>query len=159
MPQGYPPPQKQGMSTLAKVLLVFGVLAMLGIGTCAAGAFWLKGKATEVAESLADGGGGSIVLVSPPEVKAALAGPKAAYVGAWRGTGTNALDIGADGMMRFVKGEGRSDSTMNAPIAAFRGNDIEMKAFITVTMKVSEAPHQVGDHWEMTVDNIKLQRK
>lgn len=148
------------MSTLAKVLIVIGVVALLGVGTCVGAGFFLVNKASDVVADLADGGGKTLVLVSPPEVKAALAGPKAAYVGAWRGAGGDfSLDIEADGALRFAKKSGGSDSNVNAPIAAFRGDNIELKAFLTVTLHVTEAPHKVGDHWEITVDGVKMQRK
>ena len=147
------PPKKQGMSPIAIVLIILGSLFLLGVGTCAAGAFWLKGKA----EALVDGGG--LVLVSPPEVKSALAGPKKAYVGDWHGEDSH-LAIDADGNVKFEKhGAGGSNQTYTAPVAAFVGNDIELKIMINVIIKVTRPPHQVGDHWEMTADGIAFTRK
>jgi len=145
------------MSTLAKVLIAIGVVAVLGFGACVGAGFFLVNKAGDMVHDLADGGGKTLVLVSPPEVKAALAGPKAAYVGAWKGAGENSLTIDQDGAIAFSKNSGGSNSNMNAAIAAFRGDNIELKAFVTVTLKVSEPPHKVGDHWEITVDGVKMQ--
>ena len=81
------------MSTLTIVLLVLGGLLLAGIGTCAAGAFWLKSKAEGALSELADGGG--IVMASPPAVLAELAGARKDYVGDWRGANGNELVIHA----------------------------------------------------------------
>jgi hypothetical protein len=150
------PPQKKGMSVLAIVLIVLGTLLLLGVGTCVAGAFWLKGKAEGALGELADGGG--IVLASPPAVKAELAGPRKAYVGSWHGSGGD-LIIDADGNLKFDKhkASGMKES-LNAPIAAFVGNDIEIRVLVRMVVKVTP-PHKVGDHWEMTADGVTLERK
>ena len=150
--------QKKGMSTLAVVLIVLGVVFLMGLGTCAASLFWLKGKAEGVLKELGDGGTG-MVLASPPAVKAELAAGRKDYVGDWRSTGGSELRIDADGNFRFAKGESAHNENYSGAIAAFAGNDIELHILVKVVIKVSRPPHKVGDHWEMTADGIALTRK
>ena len=152
------PPQKKGMSTLSIVLIVIGVLVVLVLGTCAAGAIALQREAKKITDDMGDGG---LMLVSPPEVKSALAGPKKDYVGHWKSKKGSALRISAEGDMLLEKdedGDGMKEK-IEAPIVSFSGNDIVQKPFITLTTHVSEAPHNVGDHWEMTADGIKFSRQ
>jgi hypothetical protein len=152
-PQGAP---KKGLSTLAIVLIIGGVLLVLGIGTCGAGAVWLGHKAKEVKENIADGG---LVLASPPEVVAELAGPKKEYVGSWTSvSGKSTLDIQADGAMKLVQDERGTKETLTAPIAAFVGNDIEIRFGITFKVNVAEPPHRVGAGFEMNARGITFRR-
>jgi len=152
------PPPKQGMSTAAIVLIVLGVLGMLLLGTCAAGAYILKKKATAALESLADGG--ALVVASPEAVKTALAGPRKDYVGWWKSAGGSSIDIADDGTMRLEKsGEGKgARQTLTAPIAEFHGDDLVVKMLFTMTVHVTAPPHKVGDHWEMTADGVVYRR-
>lgn len=115
----------------------------------------MQKKATELASNAKDGG---LVLVAPPEVVAELAGPKKGYVGMWRGQNA-LLDVDAQGNVHYER-ETANGSTekINAPIAAFNGNDMKFRAIIELTIPVSEAPHEVGDHWEMTAKDVKLRR-
>lgn len=145
------------MSTLAKVLLALGVVLALGLGTCVGGVLWLGKKAEKALAEATDGGG--LVISSPADVTAALAGPKKAYVGTWRSKKGSVLEIDATGQMSFAKHEGGTNSTTNAPIAAFAGDDFKVRVFVEVTFHVARPPHQVGDHWEMTVDGIEFERK
>ena len=137
------PPQKKGLSGLAIALIIIGVVAVLGLGTCVAGVFYVKAKAEKFADSI---DGGAVVLVSPPEVKAELAGAKKEYVGSWKSKKDSTLDIDADGNLKLVRDEGGAKETLTAPIAAFQGNDIQIKAFVTITIPVTSPPHRVGDH-------------
>lgn len=149
-------PQKKGLSGLAIALIIIGVVAVLGLGTCVAGMFYVKAKAEKFADSL-DGGG--LILVSPPEVKAELAGPKKDYVGSWRGGKNSSLDIDAEGNLKLVRDEGGAKETFTAPIAAFQGNDMQVKAFVTLTIPVTSPPRRVGDHWTMTAKGVVFERK
>lgn len=147
---------KKGMSTLAIVLIIAGVLLVLGIGTCGAGALWLGHQVKEVKESIADGG---LVLVSPAEVVTDLAGPKKDYVGSWTSaSGKSTLDIQPDGSLKLVQDERGTKETLTAPIAAFAGNDIEIRVGLKFELKVSEPPHRVGDHLEMIARGITFRR-
>jgi hypothetical protein len=141
---------------VAVVLIVVGVLALLGIGTCALGAFIVKRKVDKVASEIADGG---IVLAAPPAVKAELAGPKKDYVGSWRSAAGSSLDIDPDGNMKYVKDEGGAKESITAPIAAFRGDDIEVKFGITLTVRVTEPPRLIGTTWQMKANGVAFERK
>ena len=147
---------KKGMSTLAIVLIVLGVLAVLGMGTCGLGALFLAHEAKGGVEQMTEGG--ALILSSPPEVTAALAGAKKDYVGSWVSAKGSTLDIREDGSLSLVKKEHGQNETMNFPIAAFSGNNIEIKAFVVVTMNVTSPPHTVGDHMEMPLDGITFKR-
>jgi hypothetical protein len=151
-----PPSPPKKSNTLAIVLAIIGVLFVLLIGTCAAGTWFLKKKTAEFAENIADGG---MVLVAPPEVKAELAGAKKDYVGSWTSaSGKSTLDIDADGNVKLVKDEGGMKETITMPIAAFRGNDIEMKAVVTFKIDVPEPPRQEGGTWKMRAKGVSWQR-
>jgi hypothetical protein len=151
-----PAAPKKGMSTLTIVLIIVGVVAVLGIGTCAAGAVWLGNRAKEVSQGLADGG---LVLASPPAVVAELAGPKKDYVGSWTSvSGKSTLDIEPDGTMKLVQDENGTKETLTAPIGAFAGNDMEIRFGFTIKVNVSEPPHRAGAGWEMTVRNVTFRR-
>ena len=141
---------------LKKLLIAVAVVVAIGsiIGTVIL--FWVQKKVTEVAQGAADGG---LVMVSPPEVVAELAGAKKGYVGEWRGVGNaSTLDIDPQGNVRFERITGGSSEKLTAPIAAFVGSDMEFRAVIKLTIPVSEPPHEVGDHWEMTAKGVKLRR-
>jgi len=147
---------KKGMSTLTIVLIIGGVLLVLGIGTCGAAAVWLGHKAKEVKENIADGG---LVLVAPAEVVADLAGPKKDYVGSWTSaSGKSTLDIQSDGSLKLVQDERGTKETLTAPIAAFVGNDIEIRLGLTFKLNVTEPPHRQNDRWEVVVRGITFRR-
>jgi hypothetical protein len=158
-PPGYPPtpPPKKGMSAVAIVLIVLGVLALLGIGTCAAGIFWVRRNADSIMAGLVDGGG--LVLKSPPAVTAELAGAKKEYVGAWRDAKGSTLDIDAAGDMALMNEENGTKKKLAAPIAEFRGDDIVIKVGLPILIRVTRPPHAVAGHWEMTADGLTLERK
>jgi hypothetical protein len=152
-------PPKRGMSTAAIALIVVGVLVLLMVGTCGAGAYFLKRKATAALQELADGG--AFVVASPEAVRTALSGARKDYVGSWRSAKGSTLDIAEDGAMRLQKngdGDGMRQ-TITAPIAEFRGDDLVVRMLFTMTVRVSSPPHKVGDHWEMTADGMLLEKK
>jgi hypothetical protein len=150
-----PPQATKSNQTLKTVFIVLGVLFLLGMTTCIGTCMYAKGKVSEFAASIGDGG---LTLSSPEAVRDALAGPKKDYVGQWVNPKGTKFEIDADGSFKFEKSEG-STSTTNAPIAAFSGNDIVIKVFVTVTFKVSTPPHRVGDHMEMVMDGLIFTRK
>jgi hypothetical protein len=155
---------KKGMSTLAIVLIVVGVLLVLLVGTCGIAGYFVGRTVSEVKQNIADGG---IVLVAPPEVRAELeadAGAKKDFVGSWTSkSGKSTLDIDADGNLKLVKDEGGTKQTLAAPIADFKDNNIRVRLGLDFVLVVSEPPHRVnggvGDHWEMTADRITWERK
>ena len=150
------PTKRKGISTTTIVLIAVGVLVALGLGTCAAGAVWVGHKAKEVKQNIADGG---LVLVAPPEVVADLAGPKKDYVGSWvSASGKSTLDILSDGTLKLVQDEKGGKETLTAPIAAFVGNDMELRVGLTFEIAVSQPPHRVGDRFEMVARGITFHR-
>jgi hypothetical protein len=144
---------KKGMSTLAIVLIVLVVLLVLGAGTCIAGLYWAKGK---VEQSIGEGG---LVLQSPPDVRAALAGPKKDYVGSWRSKRGSTLVIDSLGNLALETDEGSTKEKLNAPIAAFKGDDMEIHALVTIPIRVSSPPKCGADTCEMTAKGIKFERR
>jgi hypothetical protein len=147
------------MGPLGTVLIIFGVLALVGMATCGAGLYWVKRKVAKVAAEMADGGA-RLVLVSPVAVTDALTGAKKDYVGVWTSERGSTLTIDAMGNMSFEKdedGDGVKEK-LNMPIAAFVGNDIQCQAFVTLTVHVSQPPSQVSGQWHMTADGIPLER-
>jgi hypothetical protein len=145
--------EKKGLSTVAIVLIVLGVLLVLGLGTCVGGVYWAKSK---VEKELADGGG--VTLVAPPDVKEALAGPKKDYVGSWKSKRGSTLDIAETGEMRLNVDEGGGKETLTAPIARFKGDDMEVHMIVTVTIAVAKPPHQEGGTWRMRAKGIDFER-
>ena len=152
------PPQKKGLSGLAIALIIIGILLVLGMGTCAVGVYFVKKEATKLTEGMADGGGG-LMLESPAEVKAELAAGKKDYVGSWKSARGSTLDIDENGNFKLVYDEGGVKETLTAPIGAFRGNDIQIRIMITITVAVSSPPQRVGDHFTMTAKGTKFERK
>ena len=153
MPGQMPP--KKGMSTGMTLLIVFGVIALLFGGTCIGGYFFLKQKVKAIGDDIADGG---LVLVSPPEVREALAGPKKDYVGSWSSQHGSTLVIAPDGNMKFDKTESSTTEKYDLPISGFHGDDILIKPLVSMTIHVTEAPHQVDGKWQMTADSVHLTR-
>lgn len=156
MNQGMPPQPKKPMSTAMVLLIVFGVVLVLGLGTCAAGVLWFRSEVKEVEKNLGEGG---LVLASPPEVTTALAGPKKDYVGSWHSKRGSTLDITSSGELHMKLDEvGGTKEEFNAPIAAFIGDDMDLKVGLELRIKVSSTPHQADGKWHMTAKSIDWER-
>ena len=85
--------------------------------------------------------------------------PKKDYVGAWTSaSGKSKIKIQSDGSLELVQDEGGTKETLTAPLAAFVGNDVELRMGVVFKIDVSVTPHQVGDRWEMTARGIKFHR-
>ncbi len=81
-----------------------------------------------------------------------------AYVGHWKGA-TTSLSISAAGQVKYARKNGASHTSINAPLQAFVGPDFIVGVGpLTTTFVVSEAPHQAGSEWRMTVDGEELTR-
>jgi hypothetical protein len=149
-----PVPQTPKKSnTLVIVLGIIAGIFIIGGAACAGCVFYAKNKAEEGLQSLADGGG--LMLTSPEAVTTALAGPKKGYVGRWVAADGSTLQIDEDGHMRLEKKAGNQKT--DAPIAAFVGDDIQVKLFVTITYKVSKAPAPGGT--EIVVDGLSFKRQ
>jgi len=146
------------MSTLGIVLIVLGAMALLCVGAIGAGVYWVKGKAEKLVAEAGDGGFG-VVVQSPEEVRAALAGEKRDYVGSWHSERGSSLEIKEDGSLSLAKAESAGRSTrFSLPIAAFRGDDIVCKAGFAMVIKVSQPPRQLDGDWELVADGIAFHR-
>lgn len=88
---------------------------------------------------------------------------KADYVGRWIGESAELrvdLQIHQEGRIDYRKVEGRSTTTINAPIKAFRGNDFIVGVGpIETTFVVATPPRREGERWQMTVDGLELVRQ
>jgi hypothetical protein len=155
---GQPQPKK-GIGALGIVLIFVGLLFVGALGTCVAGYFWVKGKAEAVVNEIGEAGG-KLVLVAPDEVKAALAGDKKDYVGHWSSKKGSTLTIDPTGNLLYEKdedGDGVKEK-LQAPIAAFAGDDIQCQAFLTFTVHVTSTPKLEAGKWRMVVDGIEMER-
>jgi len=150
---------KKGMSGLTIALIVIGVTLVLAFDTCIGGGWYLGKQVKKGMQSIADGG---LVLVAPPEVVAALEGEKKDYVGDWREKdgGENFININANGSIsaQLKTSGGGTQKFTNLAIAAFQGDNIEVRLVYPMIIKVTKRPHQVGDRWEMTADGITFER-
>ena len=153
-----PPPRKKPMSALTIVLIIIGVLALGCAGVFTAGFFWVKNKAEDLVAQAGDGGFGFVVS-SPDQVRAELKGPRKDYVGHWRTDNGSTLDISSTGELAYNRIGEHGHTSYTMPIAGFNGADIVCKAFITITIKVSQLPHEVDGKWEMVADDGKFHRE
>jgi hypothetical protein len=146
------------MSGLTIAAIVVGVVGVLAVGTCTAGYFFVKREAEKVVAEIKDGG--RVVVVSPEAVKVDLEGPKKSYVGRWRSSKGLALDIDGDGHLLYERdedGDGHLEK-IEGPIAAFKGDDIELMMIVKFTIHVASPPRESGGKWHMTADGQKLER-
>ena len=170
-------------SPVTIVLAVIGGVLLLAVGTCVAAGVFLGREAKKVVAQVVEGGivlddggmviksrGGGLGLTSsaeggvavagPAVVRRALAGSRQGYVGSWRSARGSTLDIHPDGRLVFDNTERPgSTSRMDGEISAFAGDDIEVFMLVSVTLKVTQAPHEVADHWEMTLDGVRFERR
>ena len=83
---------------------------------------------------------------------------KLAYAGEWRGPGM-ALDITTGGEVRYRRVKGNANTSVDAPIKAFHGDDFEVGIGpVTTRFVVSKPPALEGGRWTMTVDGVTLSR-
>lgn len=83
---------------------------------------------------------------------------KLAYAGSWRGTGMT-LDISTGGEVRYRRVKGNANTSIDAPIKAFHGDDFEVGLGpLTTRFVVSRPPTLEGGRWTMTVDGVVLSR-
>ena len=83
---------------------------------------------------------------------------KLAYAGSWRGPGM-ALDISTGGEVRYRRVKGNANTSIDAPIKAFHGDDFEVGIGpLTTRFAVSKPPTLEDGRWTMTVDGVTLTR-
>jgi hypothetical protein len=102
------------------------------------------------------------IAASTSAVRTALATTKASYVGEWTTrSGKSSLLIRADGTLRFARDEAGTRESIDGPIEAFSGDDIEVRSGALVTIRVTRPPHFVGafgGHLEMSARGLDFER-
>ena len=87
-----------------------------------------------------------------------LPADKSAYAGEWRGQDMS-LRIMSDGRVEYRRRTGGGNTSINAPIQRFEGDNfvVGLGPFNT-TFVVAKPPHLDGGLWKMTVDGVDLVR-
>lgn len=88
---------------------------------------------------------------------------KATYVGLWKAPNMELL-ITQEGRLNYKRTETKDgktiDKSIDSPIKAFHGDDVEVGiASLTTMFVVSKTPHQVDGKWKMTVDGVELTKE
>jgi hypothetical protein len=87
-----------------------------------------------------------------------LPAAKASYAGDWRAQNVQ-LVITADGYVQYQRKSGHANTSINAPIQGFEGDNFVVGVgFFRTTFVVSRPPHREGNTWKMTVDGVELKR-
>ncbi len=80
------------------------------------------------------------------------------YVGEWRSNEMGLLIL-ADGSVSYKRLKGGATTSVSGPLKRFEGDDFVVGVlFMTTTFDVTEAPHEIGGAWKMTVDGVRLTR-
>ena len=80
------------------------------------------------------------------------------YVGEWRSKEMGLLIL-ADGSVSYKRLKGGATTSVSGPLKRFEGDDFVVGVlFMTTTFDVTEAPHEIGGAWTMTVDGVRLTR-
>lgn len=83
---------------------------------------------------------------------------KMAFVGDWRGPAMT-LSITQDGQVAYERHKGGVNTSINAPLKGFSGDNFEVGLGpISTVFVVNVPPHQSRDKWYMTVDGVELTR-
>lgn len=102
---------------------------------------------------LASGVAAALVACSHP-----LPADKAAYVGAWEGSGMT-LEIDQGGQVYYRRVGNGSSRSIDMPLVRFEGaNFVVGFGPFTTTFVVSIPPHESNGAWRMTVDGVELAR-
>ena len=84
---------------------------------------------------------------------------KAAYVGEWRADKMQIV-ITPDGFVQYERHDGKANTSINAPIQRFDGDNFVVGVgMLRTTFVVSSPPHRDGKAWKMTVDGVELIRR
>jgi len=88
-----------------------------------------------------------------------LAPERLPYAGEWAGAGIT-LIIDADGRVEYHRKDGTASKSIKAPLKEFQGDNFVVGiGSLATTFIVTAPPHQEGDAWKMTVDNIELTKQ
>ena len=83
---------------------------------------------------------------------------RSAYAGDWQAPNMRLL-ITAGGEVHYARRKGGGRTTIDAPLAAFDGDDFIVGIGpLTTRFVVTRPPHAEGNVWKMTVDGVELTR-
>ncbi|CAN5129761.1 hypothetical protein BH09PSE6_BH09PSE6_04360 [soil metagenome] len=83
---------------------------------------------------------------------------KLSYVGEWK-SDTRSLRIDREGHVSYKRDDGGVQSSVNAPIKAFVGDDFEVgMGPIKTTFVVNQVPREDSNGWSMVVDGATLRK-
>jgi hypothetical protein len=81
---------------------------------------------------------------------------KAAFVGEWQSPVMYLL-ITQDGSVRYKRLQGGASKEIEGPLKGFSGDNFDVGIGpMKTTFVVSKPPHQDGEKWKMTVDDVEL---
>ena len=87
-----------------------------------------------------------------------IAPERMAYVGDWQAKNMR-LTITAAGEVHYLRVDGGSRKTIDAPLKAFEGDDFIVGVGpISTKFVVSKPPRREGNVWKMTVDGVEVTR-
>jgi hypothetical protein len=100
----------------------------------------------------------SLVLFASACKGQPLPADKAEFAGHWRGGGID-LVIRPEGHVTYEKVEGKGRVQVEGPLQGWIGNDFVVGVMVVkTTFKVTEAPHEDGGVWTMTMNGVELTR-
>lgn len=87
--------------------------------------------------------------------------PNPDFVGSWVSTDGNAkLAISSEGHVDYVRKEGSTNTSINAPAQQWTDSSFTVGALgLSTDFAVEQAPKQVDGVWHMVVDGIEYTRK
>ena len=103
-----------------------------------------------------------LALAAAALLAAACAKPlppeRSAYAGDWQSPDMR-LVITAAGEVHYARRKGGANTTIDAPIKSFDGDDFVVGLGpLTTRFVVTRPPHREGNAWKMTVDGVELTR-
>lgn len=98
------------------------------------------------------------IALLPAACAKPLPADRSAYAGDWQAPDMR-LVITAGGEVHYARRKGGANTTIDAPLAAFEGDDFTVGIGpLTTRFVVTRPPHLEGNVWKMTVDGVELTR-
>ena len=114
-----------------------------------------KGDPVDIARKLAACAAAALLAAACAKP---LPADRAAYAGDWQASGMR-LVITAAGQVHYARRNGGANTTIDAPLASFDGDDFIVGIGpLTTRFVVTRPPHREGNAWKMTVDGVELTR-
>ena len=83
---------------------------------------------------------------------------RSAYAGDWQAPNMR-LQITSGGEVHYARRKGGANTTIDAPLKSFEGDDFVVGIGpLTTRFVVTRPPHREGNVWKMTVDGVELTR-